>query len=938
MIEKSTPPRTRAEWPNPISPQRVRKRPQPQSSHTQRRHYSPSASPPASSHSHASSSSLSSRSRSSSFRQNPSYHIRLDTRTDRYSPAPNFDFFDFQTAVTTSPSASSIVGHAVGIKNAREAVLNLAAQNTLPDTSWMNNYSTGPLNTIPFSPEDPMNHEYSSYMGANGGASLSLQTGAMSGLSMPWNVMNSTTHLPGASDFDDICMSETNIGNYGSHGSMELAPTSAVSATSDAYILHFGSPGGVSPLLDPALPFYVNQNMTVDQTIQRTENLNTALPTTSIFPFEDNPTSLQWTTSYDDIFSTEPTAPSAAPLLDIPNLLHRGRYIRSQNPWNSHDAHGNYFGENLNSGYVAYEPESSPIHSYEPEQSPLRPYEPEQSSLPYEMSSPVVNDSLIAPGESQSSNDVYQPEAPNTNWLDESDASTSYSNTLYTPSHGSPVSHHSPHPQGSQSPPSSSDVSNHSHVFSAFSEPQKIKVTRGRVRPLTDKEKREARDVRQAGACWACHLSKIKCSPCSPGFPCEQCTRLSGKRRFCLLPCFNDPVEMLDKFLVPENYIRMYTTENTKRFISKNADTWGTDEMIVQLSWGYRVPLKVTVVSLSVRGSTSIFRYQHQTYINASGRPTFTRKKSPPLGIPLMSMEERQEEYARYIKGIVQHDLDEYAKVAYEPGESDLAKRLLKTVCQFYTAGVEANDEYELLREALEIHIACAILERSLILDDESTNLVGGRLGENFPADSSPRCASRQIKVAFFLSQQERIKEVLKEWGQMMWTSNRATANERKWAIAFSVLLVLTLVMDKTLGLSYCNAESRIKHGGKEAEIERQEFRERVKVTQTNLFERCKEILHSKFKTRKGGKESFNPIRDGDGAWRGKVIDERIAGFVHDMKSVVRDNETQVRSCRARASKNPRDDPLSLSLKVDESPYTDVARLACVFLDDFLEH
>ncbi|KAF7867234.1 hypothetical protein EAF04_005317 [Stromatinia cepivora] len=935
MIEKSTPPRTRAEWPNPISPQRVCKRPQPQSSHTQRRHYSPSASPPASSHSHASSSSLSSRSGSSSFRHNPSYHIRLDTRLDRFSPGPNFDYF--RAAVTTSPSSSSIVGHAVGITTAGDAASNLVVQTTLPDTSWMTSYSTGPLNTIPLSPEDPVSPEYSTYIGTNGGASLPLQTGVMPGLSMSWDIVNSTTHLPGASDFEDICMSEANMGSYGSHGSMELASASAVSATSDTYVFPFGSPGGASPLLDLALPYYVNQNMTVDQTIQHTENLNTALPATSVFPFDDNSTSLHWP-SFNDIFPTEPTTPSAVPLIETPNLLHRDRYIRSQNPWNSQDAHGNFFGENSNSGCVAYEPESSPIHSYEPEQSPFRSYEPKQSSLPYEMSSPVVNDRLIAPGQSQSSNDVYGPEAPNTNWFDESDASTSYSNTLYTPSHGSPVSHHSPHPDSSQPPPSPSDMGNHSHVFSAFPERQKGKVTKGRVRPLTDKEKREARDVRQAGACWACHLSKIKCSPCSPGFPCEQCTRLSGKRRFCLLPCFNDPVEMLDKFLVPENYIRMYTTENTKRFISKNADTWGTDEMIVRLSWGYRVPLKVTVVSLSVRGPTSIFRYQHQTYINASGRPTFTRKKSPPLGIPLMSMEERQEEYDRYIRGIVQHDLDEYVRVAYEPEESDLAKRLLKTVCQFYTAGVEASDEYVLLREALEIHIACAILERSLILDDESTNLVEGRLRENFPPDSSPRCASRQIKVAFFLSQQERIKEVLREWGQMMWTSNRATANERKWAIGFSVLLVLTLVMDKTLGISYCNAESRIKHGGKEAEIERHEFQERVKVTQTNLFERCKEILHSKFKTRKGGKESFNPIRDGDGAWRGKVMDERIAGFVHDMKSVVRENETQVRSCRARVSKNPRDDPLSLSLEVDGSPYTDAARLACVFLDDFLEH
>ncbi|KAB8290549.1 hypothetical protein EYC80_010974 [Monilinia laxa] len=933
MIEKSTSQRTRAEWPNPISPQRVRKRPQQQPSHSQRRLYSPISSPPGSSHSHSSSSSLSSRSRSSSLRHSPSYHIRLDTRLDR-SPALNFDYFEIQAAATTAPSSSGIVGHAIGVSTTGDSGLNLTAPHTaLSDASWMTNFSAGPMNTIPISPQDPVNHEYSTYIGTNGGASLSLQAGAMPGLSMPWDIVNSTTHLPGPSDFEDICMSEGNMGSYGSHGSMELASASTVSATSDGYVFPispsvFGSPGGASSLLDLALPNYVNHSMAIDQTIQPTENLNTSLPATSTFPFDNNTfTSLDW--NFSDMFPTQPPAPSAAPLLETPHLLQRGRYIRSQNPWNAHDAHGNVFNENSNTGCVTYEPEPSPIHPYDPERSPL----------PYETSSPTENNGLPFPDQGSSSNDLYGPELQRHNWFDESDASTSYSNTLYTPSHGSPASHHSPHPQGSLPPPSPSDAGNHSHVFSAYAEPQKNKVTRGRVRPLTDKEKREARDVRQAGACWACHLSKIKCSPCSPGFPCEQCTRLSGKRRFCLLPCFNDPVETLDKFLVPENYIKMYTADNTKRFISKNSDAWGTDEMIVQLSWGYRVPLKVTVVSLSVRGSTSVFRYQHQTYINASGRPTFTRKKSPPLGIPLPSMEERQEEYARYIKRIVQHDLDGYTKIAYEPEESDLAKRLLKTVCQFYTAGVEANDEYELLREAIEIHIACAILERSLILDDESTNLVEGHLGEDFPPESSPRCASRQIKVAFFISQQERIKEVLKEWGQMMWTSNRATANERKWAIGFSVLLVLTLVMDKTLGLSYCNAESRIKHGGKEAEIERNEFQERVKVTQTNLFERCKEILHSKFKTRKGGKESFNPIRDGEGAWRGKVIDERIVGFVHDMKSVVRDFESQVRSCRgSRVSKNPRDDPLSLSLKVDESPYTDAARLASVFLDDFLEH
>lgn len=257
MVDKSTSQRARAEWPNPISPQRVRKRPQQQSSNSQRRHYSPSASPPASSHSHSSSSSLSSRSRSSSSRHNPSYHIRLDTRLETFSPAPNFDYFEFQAAVTTSPSSSSVVGHTVGVTTTGDVALNLAAPNTtFSDIPWMTNYSTGPLNAIPLSPENQMSPGYSTFIGTNGGASLSLQAGTIPGLAMPWDIVNSTTNLPGAPDFNDTYMSEANMGSY---GSMELASTSTISATSDAYPFPispsvFGSPGGASPLLDLELP------------------------------------------------------------------------------------------------------------------------------------------------------------------------------------------------------------------------------------------------------------------------------------------------------------------------------------------------------------------------------------------------------------------------------------------------------------------------------------------------------------------------------------------------------------------------------------------------------------------------------------------------------------------------------------------------------------
>lgn len=81
----------------------------------------------------------------------------------------------------------------------------------------------------------------------------------MPGLSMPWDIVNATTQLPGPSDFEDICMSEGNMGSYGSHGSMELASASTVSATSDGYVFPispsvFESPGGASSLLDLTLP------------------------------------------------------------------------------------------------------------------------------------------------------------------------------------------------------------------------------------------------------------------------------------------------------------------------------------------------------------------------------------------------------------------------------------------------------------------------------------------------------------------------------------------------------------------------------------------------------------------------------------------------------------------------------------------------------------
>jgi len=53
----------------------------------------------------------------------------------------------------------------------------------------------------------------------------------------------------------------------------------------------------------------------------------------------------------------------------------------------------------------------------------------------------------------------------------------------------------------------------------------------------------------------------------------------------------------------------------------------------------------------------------------------------------------------------------------------------------------------------------------------------------------------RQIKLAFYEVQQKRIYKVLESWGAMMWTSNKNTAIDKKWAVSFSILLTLILVV-----------------------------------------------------------------------------------------------------------------------------------------------
>lgn len=357
-------------------------------------------------------------------------------------------------------------------------------------------------------------------------------------------------------------------------------------------------------------------------------------------------------------------------------------------PWDSQNGQASNYQRNANAGNVAFA------------MSRGNPYDIHIAREHY-LDTGQMKNLLLTP---------QQPDSP-TNGSDSdgyhivSYPSSSYESLQGSPEAGvSPPAHPpSPHPgkvivsspvmrKMKIEPLSPHDSEPNPHVFSNSSGISKQKGPRGRQRGLTAQEKKEARDVREAKACWACHISKTKCSPCSLGTPCEQCARLAGKRRFCLFTCFNDPLESLLTFLVPDYLMGHFTKANVEQFVAKNATSWGTQYFFIQMNWGYRRYLTAEVVALALR-SNSEMGYQHQTVMQEGARPALLRKQSPPLGIPLAAMDDMQTIYSRYIQDIVQSDFEEYVPVAYTDQETVFAEKLLGVIGNYYSAGHARDNE-----------------------------------------------------------------------------------------------------------------------------------------------------------------------------------------------------------------------------------------------------
>ena len=135
-----------------------------------------------------------------------------------------------------------------------------------------------------------------------------------------------------------------------------------------------------------------------------------------------------------------------------------------------------------------------------------------------------------------------------------------------------------------------------------------------------------------------------------------------------------------------------FTRANVEEFVRNNATAWGTQEIVIRMTWGYWEPLVATVVPLEIHGNSQI-GVHHQASVDGTNRPTLVRKSSPPLGIPLAAMDDMQADYHFLLQGIVRDNLSKYVSIAYDDQDSDLPERLLTSIGTFFRESKDAGDE-----------------------------------------------------------------------------------------------------------------------------------------------------------------------------------------------------------------------------------------------------
>lgn len=152
-----------------------------------------------------------------------------------------------------------------------------------------------------------------------------------------------------------------------------------------------------------------------------------------------------------------------------------------------------------------------------------------------------------------------------------------------------------------------------------------------------------------------------------------------------MLKCFNDPIESLQVFLTPGRYLRSLATKthrltrfiefltshlthaNVEYFVTQNVSSWEQHRFTISLTWFHRDdnPIVAEVVALRTHSPDSEAGVQYRSVSNMSERPTIKIETSPPLAIPLASLNGLTRKYLDYVENIVRTDLRHYCHKAY---------------------------------------------------------------------------------------------------------------------------------------------------------------------------------------------------------------------------------------------------------------------------------
>ncbi|KAH7312000.1 hypothetical protein BKA65DRAFT_517951 [Rhexocercosporidium sp. MPI-PUGE-AT-0058] len=385
-------------------------------------------------------------------------------------------------------------------------------------------------------------------------------------------------------------------------------------------------------------------------------------------------------------------------------------------------------------------------------------------------------------------------------------------------------------------------------------------------------------------------------SQCSTESPCRQCRRIIGSQLRVWEISSRFGVVALNMFLAPEYVMSPFTANNLTNFLYRNVLEQGAHWIPVELRWGHPSTLRFNMVPCVP--SKQLHSRHVVSRINGSSQ--LVKTISSPLAILAVDTGSIPQYIDDYINDIVGTGLEKYVDISHMNQESLFSERLLRAACRWFSSGnIRATKDnldltqlrqLQMLQKAIEIHVSLVIIERSLVLSTESLQSVQENSDQKYDS-AIPLLASRQIKLVVFNGMRSRLTSLLEDWE----ITKHALSLEENWAAEFCVLLIMLLVADKVAKCAYLFYEEMIKNYGHEAASERATFDELAETPSKYVFAYLPQRCHGQYQTIKGGNESFNPIRDGLSAWRGrKEPDSRTIILLEDLIAIK--NEFATRS------------------------------------------